>query len=107
MNGRSYYFVAHRSDNADLISNPYNLNNNLNVVMASGNSKTRNPSPYTFRDIDAAIAHLETVLDTDGASSLFSRTYWRDRVLQASSTTGLAPKQQQRLHRLLERIDTF
>ncbi|BCZ84601.1 hypothetical protein [Paraburkholderia terrae] len=75
--------------------------------MVSGNTKVGNQSPYTFRDIDAAIAHLEAVLAADGANSLFSRTYWRKRVLQASATTGLAPKQQQRLHRLLERIDTF
>ncbi|OYD60604.1 UNVERIFIED_ORG: hypothetical protein BDU10_9991 [Burkholderia sp. CF145] len=75
--------------------------------MASGNTKAGNPSPYTFRDIDAAIAHLETVLDAEGVRSLFSRAYWRERVLQASATTGLAPKQQQRLHRLLKRIDTF
>ncbi|WP_338048524.1 hypothetical protein [Paraburkholderia terrae] len=76
-------------------------------VMTPGNSKAGNRSPYTFRDIDAAIAHLEAVLDKEGASSLFSRAYWRERVLQASSTTGLAPKQQQRLHRLLARIETF
>jgi len=76
-------------------------------VMTPGNSKAGNRSPYTFHDIDAAIAHLEAVLDKEGASSLFSRAYWRERVLQASSTTGLAPKQQQRLHRLLARIETF
>jgi hypothetical protein len=75
--------------------------------MASGNRKTGTPSPYTFRDVDAAISHLEIVLDTEGASSLFSPTYWRERVLQASATTGLDPKQRQRLHRLLERIKTF
>lgn len=65
------------------------------------------PIPYTFRDIDAAISHLEIVLDTKGASSLFSPAYWRERVLRASATKGLDPKQQQRLHRLLERIKTF
>ncbi|MGF6303023.1 hypothetical protein OKW43_005722 [Paraburkholderia sp. WC7.3g] len=64
-------------------------------------------SPYTFRDIDAAIAHLEQVLGAEGADSLFSRTYWRGRVLQALATPGLLPNQQQRLQRLLESIDAF
>lgn len=62
-------------------------------------------SAHTVGDIDAAIAHLESVLCAEGASSLFSRTYWRERVVQASATFGLAPSQQQRLDRLLERID--
>ena len=43
----------------------------------------RNPSPYTCRDIDAAIAHLEAVLVSEGANRVFSRTYWRRRVLEA------------------------
>jgi hypothetical protein len=32
-------------------------------------------SPYTFRNIDPAIGHLEQVLGAEGADSLFSRTY--------------------------------
>jgi hypothetical protein len=75
--------------------------------MVSGNRREGSPSPYTFRDIDAAISHLETVLDTEGARSLFSPAYWRERILQASATKGLGPKQRQRLHRLLERINAF
>ncbi|MBC8742914.1 hypothetical protein F6X40_41360 [Paraburkholderia sp. UCT31] len=70
----------------------------------------RNPmgvSPYTFRNIDPAIGHLEQVLGAEGAESLFSRTYWRGRVLQALATQGLSPNQQQRLQRLLESIDAF
>ena len=102
-NGRSFYFFV-RWSNAALFCIPNQSNLFSDVVMASGNRKTVGPSPYTFRDIDAAISHLETVLDSGGARSLFSPTYWRERILQASTTKGLNPKQQQRLHRLLERI---
>ncbi|MBB5503276.1 hypothetical protein [Paraburkholderia sp. MM5384-R2] len=70
----------------------------------------RNPtgvSAYTFRNIDPATDHLEQVLGAQGAESLFTRTYWRGRVLQALATQGLSPNQQQRLQRLLESIDAF
>ena len=62
-------------------------------------------SPYTFHTIDPAITHLEQVLGAEGADSLFSRTYWRGRVLQALATPGLLSNQQQRLQTLLETID--
>jgi hypothetical protein len=63
------------------------------------------PSPYTFHNIDPAIAHLEQVLGAQGADSFFSRTYWRGRVLQALATVGLLPGQQLRLQKLLDFID--
>ncbi|WP_250536018.1 hypothetical protein [Caballeronia sp. AZ10_KS36] len=62
------------------------------------------PRPYNVNHLDAAIAHLEQVLNLDGANSLFSKTYWRSRVDQALSTPGLAPCQHARLQRLLDRI---
>jgi hypothetical protein len=62
-------------------------------------------SPFTFRTVDAEIIHLERVLCAEGANSFFAKSYWRKRVLQASATSGLAPNQQRRLFRLLERID--
>jgi hypothetical protein len=64
-------------------------------------------SPYTFRNIDAAIDHLEQVLGAAGAESLFTRTYWRGRLLEALATQGLSPRQEQRLQRLLKSIDAF
>ncbi|TCG03900.1 hypothetical protein BZM27_44880 [Paraburkholderia steynii] len=73
--------------------------------MSPDKRKTRDSSPFTFRTIDAEIIHLECVLCAEGANSLFAKSYWRKRVLQASATSGLAPNQQQRLRRLLEHID--
>ena len=43
-------------------------------------------SPYTARNVDAAIRHLERVLSAEGANSLFGQTYWRSRVQQVSAT---------------------
>jgi hypothetical protein len=74
--------------------------------MTATNRNSTGISPYTFRDIDPAIAHLEQVLGAEGADSLLSRTYWRGRVFQALATPGLLPNQQQRLQRLLKSIDS-
>jgi hypothetical protein len=60
--------------------------------------------PYKVSHLDSAIEHLEQVLSLEGANSLFSKTYWRQRVVQALSTPGLAPIQHSRLQRLLDRI---
>ncbi|AET94633.1 MULTISPECIES: hypothetical protein [Caballeronia] len=59
---------------------------------------------YSIRHLDSAIEHFEQVLSLEGANSLFSKTYWRGRVVQALSTPGLAPAQHSRLQRLLDRI---
>jgi hypothetical protein len=61
-------------------------------------------SPYTPLTAGDAISHLERILSSEGADSLFSRTYWRARVQQISATQGLTPQQQTRLARLLESL---
>jgi hypothetical protein len=61
-------------------------------------------SPYTPLTAGDAISHLERILSSEGADSLFSRTYWRARVQQISATQGLTPQQQARLARLLESL---
>lgn len=72
--------------------------------MKPRNEDVANPSPYTLKNVDAAITHLERVLTSEGADSLFAQTYWRSRVLQLVATPGLMRTQQERLQRLLERI---
>ncbi|SAK99627.1 hypothetical protein AWB76_07758 [Caballeronia temeraria] len=59
---------------------------------------------YSVGHLDTAIEHFEQVLNLEGANSLFSKTYWRARVVQAISTPGLAPSQHSRLQHLLDRI---
>ena len=63
-------------------------------------------SPYTPQNVDVAITHLERVLCTEGADSLFAQAYWRGRVLQAYATRGLMRTQQERLQRLLNRLES-
>jgi hypothetical protein len=63
-------------------------------------------SPYTPQNLDIAIAHLEQVLCAEGADSLFAQAYWRGRVLQAYATRGLMRTQQERLQRLLDRLES-
>jgi uncharacterized protein involved in tolerance to divalent cations len=63
-------------------------------------------SPYTAQNVDVAITHLERVLCSEGADSLFAQAYWRGRVLQAYATRGLVRTQQERLQRLLDRLAT-
>src|ERR1700692_2986713 len=58
--------------------------------------------PYTAQNVDAAIAHLERALSSEGAHSLFGQTYWRARVMQANATLGLMHSQRVRLQRLLD-----
>jgi hypothetical protein len=73
-------------------------------VVKPHNKDVASPSPYTLKNIDAAITHLERVLRSEGADSLFAQTYWRGRVLQAVATPGLMRTQKKRLQRLLDRI---
>ncbi|MDB5785815.1 MAG: hypothetical protein JWQ50_5730 [Caballeronia mineralivorans] len=61
-------------------------------------------SPYTPKNVDIAITHLERVLCSGGADSLFAKGYWQGRVLQAYATPGLMRTQQERLQRLLDRL---
>lgn len=70
---------------------------------AMNNISARRPL-YSVGHLDSAIEHLEQVLSLEGANSLFSKTYWRGRVVQAIATPGLAPCQHSRLQRLLDRI---
>jgi hypothetical protein len=71
-----------------------NLRENKNVTLTS----------YTPRSLDVEIEHLERVLAGAAADSLFGRTYWRTRVVNASTAPGLVPRQRERLARLLSRL---
>ena len=59
-------------------------------------------SPYTIKNVDAAIAHLEQVLCVECADSVLGQSYWRARVLQVSRTSGSMQTQWKRLQRLLK-----
>ncbi|MBK5169458.1 hypothetical protein [Paraburkholderia domus] len=61
-------------------------------------------SPYTIKNLDDAIAHLEAAIGADHRKSLFGPRYWYSRVLQVGSTPGIMQAQSRRLKRLLDRL---
>ena len=62
---------------------------------------TGRASPYTIKNLDAAIAHLEQVVRFDCTTPVFGHGYWHARVRQACLTPGITPAQLRRLQRLL------
>ena len=72
---------------------------------SAASSPPRSVSPYTIRNLDAAIAHLERVTAHDNAFTIFGAVYWRMRIYEAQATPGVMHPQLLRLRALLERID--
>jgi hypothetical protein len=74
---------------------------------ATGRSaKTPPPgeSPYTVKNLDGAIAHLEVAIAVDDNIAVFGRRYWLDRVQQIALTPGIMHSQVRRLKRLLDQL---
>ena len=65
----------------------------------------RSLSPYTVHNLDAAIAHLEIAMAVDDTMSIFSRRYWRGRVMEIRSTPGILQVQRLRIEHLLDRFE--
>ncbi|WP_213308670.1 hypothetical protein [Paraburkholderia sacchari] len=61
-------------------------------------------SPYTAKNLDSAIAHLEIVVAVDDNIAVFGRRYWRDRVERIASTPQIVPAQARRLRLLLDQL---
>lgn len=57
-------------------------------------------SPYTAKNVDDAIAHLERVLLLKGVTTVLGKNYWQKRVTQIATTQGLTPGQRARIARL-------
>jgi hypothetical protein len=61
-------------------------------------------SPYTAKNLDSAIAHLEVVIAVDDNNAVFGRRYWLGRVQQVALTPGIMPTQSRRLQSLLDQL---
>jgi hypothetical protein len=57
-------------------------------------------SPYTAKNIDQALSHLEFVLAVSEVTAVLGMQYWRARVAQIGATSGLTPGQRARMARL-------
>lgn len=62
---------------------------------------TGSASPYTIKNLDAAIAHLEQAIRFDCTTPVFGQSYWHARVRQVCVTPGITPAQLRKLQRLL------
>lgn len=69
-----------------------------------GSTGPQRESPYTVKNLDGAIAHLEVAIAVDDNIAVFGRRYWRDRVQQIRSTPGILPLQSRRLQYLLHQL---
>ncbi|MFD1554841.1 hypothetical protein ACFSHT_04245 [Paraburkholderia silviterrae] len=67
-------------------------------------SGAQEESPYTAKNLDGAITHLEIVVAVDDNIAVFGRRYWLDRVKRIASTPQIVPAQAQRLRHLLDQI---
>ncbi|MCP3727956.1 hypothetical protein M3I53_33420 [Paraburkholderia sp. CNPSo 3272] len=62
-------------------------------------------SPYTAKNLDGAITHLEIAIAFDGNIAVFGRRYWLDRVQRIASTPEIMPAQARRLRHLLDQLE--
>lgn len=63
-------------------------------------------SPYTGKNVDEAITHLERVLALRDATTVLGPDYWRARVTQIATSHGLTPGQRARVARLPYLLDS-
>ena len=85
---------------------PQSADQLANRVTAREDVKTgaQGENPYTAKNLDGAITHLETAIAVDGNIAVFGQRYWRDRVEQIVLTPGIMPTQARRLQQLLEQL---
>lgn len=61
-------------------------------------------SPYTAKNLDGAITHLEIAVAVDDNIAVFGRRYWLDRIQRMASTPQIMPAQARRLRLLLDQL---
>lgn len=85
---------------------PQSANQNAKRVTTRQDAKNgaQGQSPYTAKNLDGAITHLEIAVAVDDNIAVFGRRYWLDRVQRIASTPGIMPAQARRLRHLLDRL---
>lgn len=86
---------------------PLAANQKVKGVTARQDAKNwaRGQSPYTAKNLDGAITHLEIAVAVDNNIAVFGRRYWLDRVQRIASTPEIMPAQARRLRHLLDRLE--
>lgn len=67
-------------------------------------AQPKGESPWSAKNLDSAIAHLEVAIAIDDNIAVFGRRYWLDRVQQIALTPGIMPTQVRRLRHLLDQL---
>ncbi|MCP3716457.1 hypothetical protein [Paraburkholderia sp. CNPSo 3281] len=85
---------------------PQSANLDAKRVTAREDAKTgaQGVSPYTAKNLDGAITHLEIAIAFDGNIAVFGQRYWLDRVQRIASTPEIMPAQARRLRHLLDQL---
>ncbi|WP_052409405.1 hypothetical protein [Paraburkholderia oxyphila] len=90
----------------ETIQQPKRANQNAKRVTTRQNAKTaaQEENPYTAKNLDGAITHLEIAVAVDDNIAVFGRRYWLDRVERMASTPQIVPAQARRLRYLLDQL---
>lgn len=90
----------------EVVQQPLRANQIAKPVVARKHAKSsaRVESPYTAKNLDSAITHLEYAVAIDGNIAVFGRSYWLDRARQIATTSQILPAQSRRLQSLLDRL---
>lgn len=90
----------------EAVQKPESANRNTKRVVTQQNTKTwgLGESPYTAKNIDGAITHLEMAVAVDDNIAVFGRRYWFGRVEHIASTPQIMPAQARRLQCLLDQL---
>lgn len=85
---------------------PQSANQNAKRVTTRQDAKNgaQGHNPYTAKNLDGAITHLEIAVAVDDNIAVFGRRYWLDRVQRVASTPEIMPAQARRLRHLLDRL---
>ena len=91
----------------DTPQRPQSASQTTKRVTADEDAKTgaQTVSPYTAKNLDSAITHLEIAIAFDGNIAVFGRRYWLDRVQRIASTPEIMPAQARRLRHLLDQLE--
>lgn len=90
----------------ETFQSPQSANQNAKGVTTRQDAKNgaRGQSPYTAKNLDDAITHLEIAVAVDDNIDVFGRRYWLARVQRIASTPEIMPAQARRLRHLLDRL---
>lgn len=89
-----------------IVQQPKGINQNTKRVMTRPDAKSgaQGENPYSAKNLDDAITHVEIAVAFDDNIAVFGRRYWLERVQRMASTPLIVPAQVRRLQNLLDQL---